>query len=137
MPEAPTPTPSPRGLLAGGLLAGVTILAVAFLPERDAFQALAVLLAAIAAVYVGSALAGGRVDLVLVEGLGAVAFVALAVLALRLGEPILLGAGYVGHALWDAAHRPRLIDTPVRRWYVDACLVYDVPVGVFAFVWFA
>lgn len=124
-------------LLAGGLLAAVTILAVAFVPKRDAFEALAVLLAAIAAVYVGSALSAGRGELLLVEGLGAVAFVGLAVLALRLGAPALLGAGYVGHALWDAAHRPRLIHTPVRRWYVDACLVYDLPVGAFAFVWFA
>lgn len=137
MAEAPAPAPNLRGLLAGGLLAAATVLAVAFVPERDAFQALAVLLAAIAAVYVGSALAGGRGELVLLEGLGAVAFVGLAVLALRFEDAVLLGAGYVGHALWDAAHRPRLIDTPVRRWYVDACLVYDVPVGVFAFIWFA
>jgi hypothetical protein len=37
-------------------------------------------------------------------------------------EPVVLAAGYIGHAVWDAVHHPRTIHTRVPRWYVPLCL---------------
>ncbi|MDF2575895.1 MAG: hypothetical protein K0S05_2807 [Agromyces sp.] len=69
--------------------------------------------------------------LLAVHVLGAFAYTALAVLAM-VADPfaagMLIAAGWILHAGWDAAlHRANVV---VWRWYAEACAVFDVVIGV-------
>ncbi|MEV1130088.1 hypothetical protein [Agromyces sp. NPDC049794] len=63
--------------------------------------------------------------------LGAIAYTALAALAMVVDPFVagmLIAAGWILHAGWDAAlHRANVV---VWRWYAEACAVFDVVVGV-------
>ncbi|MEF8792637.1 DUF6010 family protein [Thiohalorhabdus sp.] len=90
------------GLLLGAAIGGV----LAFLTEEVARAAAANLLTLIAAIYLGFGLASGKPEKVLVQGLGAGAFFALAVLGLWLSTWWIV-AGLVLHGLWDLGHHGR------------------------------
>lgn len=100
---------------AGLLFAGAAMGFLALIPERDALRLLAVLLAFIAAVYLGFAILDGRPAVIAIESIGAAGFAALAVLALWLAEPLFLAVGYLGHGVWDVIHHPRGVDTRMQR----------------------
>lgn len=124
-----------RGWIAafavGVILGGVALIVPALLSAPAAFVLLAVLLGMIGSVYLGFALMDGRIVLFGVEYVGLVIFFALPVVALVNDLPVLLAAGYIGHALWDAFHHPRAVTTEMPRWYVPFCISFDVVIGVY------
>jgi hypothetical protein len=124
-------------LITGALLGGGTLVIPALLDDDAAFGFLAVLLGAIAGVYLGFALADGRVRALGTEYVGMAATAALATLGLVVTSPLLLAVGYLGHGLWDAIHRPKGLDTVIPWWYVPLCIGYDAVVGLYILVRFA
>lgn len=132
--ESPTPVVAPDGrfVLAwpasvGALLACATaaVLATGLVPSPLAFHAL--LLAAIAWIYVGFALQDGRGSAMVVESLVAFAFFVTALFGL-VHAPYVIAAGFVAHALWDVLHHDSVagIGTSLPAWYPRFCAVYDV-----------
>jgi hypothetical protein len=84
-------------------------------------------LAAIAAIYIGFAVADGRPRVIAVEGGVATIFVVIAAAAVT-GSPWLLVAGLAGHGLKDMwQHRHRFVAT--TRWWPPFCLVVDFTVA--------
>ncbi len=117
--------------VAGVILAAATLVIPILLEDRAAFGFLAILLAMIAAVYLGFALADGRARTFAIECAGIVLFAGVATIALVTEEPVVLALGYFGHGLWDAVHHRRGLDTAMPWWYVPACLGYDAVIGVY------
>lgn len=101
------------------------LLASGLIPAPLAFHAL--LLAAIAWIYVGFALQDGRGSAVGVEGVVAFVFFATALLGF-VYTPYLIAVGFVAHALWDLLHHGGAggIGTSVPPWYPRFCAVYDI-----------
>ena len=114
-----------------GVAMTVPVLALVYWlsPER-ALDILAVQLAAIAAVYIGSSLAGGGVSVLSVEIVGLTAFVVVALYG-RWGSPALLAGGYAAHGAWDFIHHLGAIPTFLPDWYAPFCLGYDFVVAGF------
>lgn len=124
-------------LAAGALLGGVTLVVPILLSREAAFGFLAILLGMIGSVYLGFALADGRLGSFRAEYVGILTFTTLAVVSLVNDLPVLLAAGYLGHAAWDGIHHPRAITTTMPWWYVPLCIGYDVVVGVYVLIRFA
>jgi hypothetical protein len=123
-------------LVAGVIFAGVTLVIPSLLSRDTAFGLLAILLGMIASVYLGYALADGRLRAFQVEYVGMVVFAALATIALARGSAVLLALGYFGHGLWDLIHHRRGVDTRMPWWYVPLCLSYDAVVAIYVLVRF-
>lgn len=128
------------GSVVGLALAALTTLPVVALASTEAaLQFLAVELGFIGAIYFGFGVADGRVRPLLVEGNVAIAFLAVGTVSLWAGQPWLLAAGYVAHALWDLIHHPGGASgaglTPVRNWYPPFCVAYDLFVAAAIAVW--
>ncbi len=125
----------PAGAGVGFGLAAVLLAPLLFLSKLAGMQFLAVSLAFAAAVYFGFAVADGRVMPLLVEFLVAGAFLFASAAALWADSPLMLAAGYVAHAGWDAVHHPRAVTTTVRNWYPPFCVVFDLVVAAFILAW--
>ncbi len=123
-----------RDLLFGVGYGALTVVALAFLPPPLRLDATAILLAVIAAIYVGFAIADGRRRVLQIEVGAALAFTLLTFGGLW-AVPGLLVVGYFAHGLWDVLHRPTLIDTTVARWYPPLCLGYNWVVGAYLVWW--
>jgi hypothetical protein len=142
--ELPLPAAITRGgrsgwlaaLAAGVILGAVTLIVPGLLSRDAAFGLLAILLGMIACVYLGYALADGRLRAFQVEYLGIVAFGAVATLALARGSALLLALGYLGHGLWDLLHHRREAEVRMPWWYVPLCLGYDTVVALYILVRF-
>lgn len=142
--ELPLPAAVSRGgrsgwlsaLVAGVIFGGVTLLIPSLLSRDTAFGLLAILLGMIASVYLGYALADGRLRAFQVEYLGIVAFGAVATLALARHSALLLALGYLGHGLWDLLHHRRGVEVRMPWWYVPLCLSYDTVVAIYVLVRF-
>ena len=119
--------------LLGGATALLTVMVLSALSRERALDLLALGLFGMATIYVGTGLADGRLAGAIIEIVVAVVFLAVAVLG-RWYSPALLGAGWIAHGLWDAAHHPRGFPSPIPRWYPPLCLVYDAVVGIFILV---
>ncbi len=111
-------------------LAVPTMLVLAILPQDWAWQAIAVLLAVIAAIYIGFAINDGRRNILIIEISIATVFLGLVFGGLWL-SPIFLIVGYFAHGLWDLAHHPKGVQTTIQSWYPPACLIYDWALGLF------
>jgi Family of unknown function (DUF6010) len=139
--ELPGVEPGRRGWLIvvgfGVVFAAVTCALTAILSDPTAFGFFAILLGMIAAVYLGFALNDGRIRALNLECVGMVVFGVAAVVALSEDSAELLAAGYVGHALWDAIHHRRGLDTAMPWWYVPLCLSYDTVVAAYILIRFA
>ena len=137
--ELPLPLAVRRGgrqgwataVAAGGVLGAITLMVPALLSRQAGFGFLAILLGAIAAVYLGFALQDGRRSAFRTEYIGMALFLTLATAALARDSAWLLAAGYLGHGLWDAIHHRRAIDTAMPWWYVPLCLGYDSVVAAY------
>ena len=120
-------------------LAAVTCGLLVLVPRPQGLALLALLLAGIAWVYVGSALADGRGRMIALEALVALAFLVTAFAGLWY-TPWALVVGYFAHGVWDPFHHPpgpKSLGAAVRaRWYPPACLVYDWLVAAFVAVWY-
>ena len=121
----------------GGIVAAATCALSAILSDSAAFGFFAILLGMIGSVYLGFALNDGRMHALGAEYVGMVVFGAAAVAALSEDSAELLAAGYVGHALWDAVHHGRGLDTEMPWWYVPLCLSYDTVVAGYILIRFA
>jgi len=117
-------------IVVGVALAAPVLWIVHSVSPQRGLDILALQLAAIAAVYVGSSLAGGGFALFSVESLGVMAFI-LAALFGRWGSPALLAAGYAAHGVWDLVHHLGPIPTCLPGWYAPFCLGYDFVVAGF------
>ena len=51
---------------------------------------------------------------------GVAAFLAVPTIAFAARASLVLAAGYVGHAVWDAIHHDKGVDTRIPWWYVPA-----------------
>ncbi len=113
-----------RWAALGAALAAATTLTSRAGLLGDPISLHAVLLGAIAAVYVGFALADGRLGIVTAEAMVALAFLGTALAGLGL-DPVWIGIGLAGHGVWDVLHHPRGIRTRIPSWYPPLCAVYD------------
>jgi hypothetical protein len=119
-----------RSALVGFAL-GLGAVAYSALAGRDdALVFNAVLLAWIASVYVGFAIADGRRASIAVQAVSALVFLELAYLGYRLDSRLLLGIGFIAHGAWDWLHHDNRGFTPVRTWYPPFCAVADIVIGV-------
>ena len=118
-----------KPVATGLVLALVTLGFASLLPAAMAFDFFTVLLAIIAAIYVGFAIADGRSTIKWAEISTAVLFIIMALLGLWV-SPWILIAGYLAHGLWDWLHHARHIQTEVQAWYPPFCAVYDIVVGL-------
>lgn len=124
---------STAALLAAGLLVP-TLAAAVLLPKQTALELLALFLTFIAGIYGGFALLDKRRREFVIENVGILVTFALAAAGLWV-SPAYLAAGYIFHAVWDALHHPRGIQTVIPRGYAPFCLLFDVPVGLFILFW--
>ena len=103
-----------------GVLQAATPLAFWWLRSATVY---ALGIAAIAAIYVGFAVADGRPKIIAVESSVAFAFVVVAAAAIT-GSPWLLVAGLAGHGLKDLwQHRTHFVAN--TRWWPPFCMVVD------------
>jgi hypothetical protein len=103
-----------------GLLQAATPLVFWWLDSATVY---ALGLAAIAAIYVGFAVADGRPKVIAVESSVAFAFVLVAAAAIT-GSAWLLVAGFVGHGLKDVwQHRSHFVAN--TRWWPPFCMIVD------------
>lgn len=99
-------------------------------PPQPRLDILALVLAAIGAVYVGSALVEKQVRSILLEALVALACIILALLGLWV-SPGWVTAGYVLHGIWDFFHHSMLVGAPIsQRWYPPLCVGFDWAIAV-------
>ncbi len=115
---------SVAGAVTGFTLGAACLPLFALLSDQALFIFFGVLLGMIAAVYLGFALADGRVTSIWAESLAVVIFGTLATSALTLEQPLVLVAGFVGHGMWDAIH-PHAVDTGMPAWYAPLCIGFD------------
>lgn len=99
------------------------------LPEEASQVVAAMLLCLIAGVYIGFAVMDGRMKRIMVEAAVACLFMAFAAWSL-LSAPWLIPLGYLAHAGWDFLHHTPLFEVAMPKWYVPACVVVDVIVGI-------
>lgn len=128
-----TPT---QGLGLAAVAATATIVMTLSLSDERQVELLALILAGIAAVYVGAALVQQSRTALAVEGFLAIIIAVLIVLGLWV-SPYWLAAGYFGHALWDTAHhlpRQSLPGVVLPRWYAPTCMLYDWSIGILVLV---
>lgn len=122
-----------RAITIGGGTAVLTGAAIWGLRSLDPVLMYALMVAAIAFIYVGFALVDGRPGVVAVESAVALAFFWLATSALKVWAP-LAAFGLLLHGIWDVLHHPRAVTTRVPVWYPSLCAVYD---WVLAAIFFA
>lgn len=118
-----------RAAILGGVVVGVLQAAspLAFW-WLDPATVYAVGLAVIAPVYIGFAVADGRVRIIVVECVVAMGFVVVATAGIT-GSAWLLAAGFAAHGVKDAwQHRTRYVSG--TRWWPPFCAVIDWIVAV-------
>lgn len=122
-----------RGWLSFGigiLLAIAVGILLYWVPPHPRLDVYAVALAAIGAVYVGSALVEQRGRSIVLEVLIAIACLALALTGLWV-SPLALIAGYVLHGVWDFFHHPVHVGVQIpQRWYPPLCVGFDWAIAV-------
>lgn len=104
------------------------------LPEARAYELTTVTMSIIAAIYIGFALADGRITILIQEITAAVFFILLALLGLWL-NPYFWVAAYFLHGVWDWLHHENGIRTKVPDYYPPVCVVVDWILAVFLCVW--
>lgn len=99
------------------------------LPDTLSNLLAAFLIPLIAGIYIGFAVVDGRMSRIIVESTVAFMFLGFAIWS-YLHAPYLIPLGYVAHAGWDFLHHTPLFNVAMPRWYIPACVVYDVLVAV-------
>ena len=113
--------------MAGVALAIPTIAVYAALPDRLAAVGAALLLVAVAAVYLGFAFADGSPIRIATEIVGLVVFGGAALLGLD-GAFWVIPTALALHAGWDWMHHARVLGG-VPFWFPTACALFDLPVA--------
>jgi hypothetical protein len=125
-----SPQAHPRALGVGALLGLAGWVPLVLLDGEAHVTAAAVLLAAVAGVYLGFAVADGRTSSLMVESAVILVFVGLAFVAIDRDLGWLVGVGFLGHAAWDGLHHSGGGPTAVRPWYPPFCAAVDVLIAV-------
>jgi len=117
-------TESNRAPMLSGIVVGIiqaaTPLAFWWLDDATVY---ALGLSVIASIYVGFAVADGRLNVIATEGGVAFGFVVISAAAIT-GTPWLLVIGFVGHGLKDLwQHRTHFVSN--TRWWPPFCMVVD------------
>ncbi|MEP6473976.1 MAG: hypothetical protein ABJC74_09655, partial [Gemmatimonadota bacterium] len=117
-------------ILVGVVLAlGFGLLATRTGLDRARFLYPAVM-AVIAVLYAGFAIAGGSVHALALESIGAIVFLLASIAGFRWSLWIIVAA-LIGHGLFDLVH-PTLISNPgVPVWWPGFCGAYDVAAGLY------
>jgi hypothetical protein len=100
-----------------------------YFSERTTYQHSAVFLSITGSVYTGFGLADDKIELTVIEILSSFVFVILAVVGVFF--PLIMGIGFLLHAVWDCLHHWKIIKTKVISWYPPFCAIYDSFVGIF------
>ncbi|MFE4108507.1 DUF6010 family protein [Almyronema epifaneia] len=121
-------------LVLGVALAGLAGWLLRWLPPQPRLDVYAVALAAIGAVYVGSALSEKRGRSIFLEAIVAIACIALALMGLWI-SPLALIGGYVLHGVWDFFHHPVPVGAQIpQRWYPPLCVGFDWAIAIAIFI---
>jgi hypothetical protein len=120
-------------LFAALILGACSIAYLMFSPERAIAQHSAIVLSAVGAVYIGFGLAQSKVGMTVVETLSGLVFGVVAIIGV-MRFPLILGIGFLFHAVWDCLHHWKVVKTKVTPWYPPFCAVYDCLVGIFLLV---
>jgi hypothetical protein len=118
-----------RGMAVGFALGLASNAFAAPLSAADARVYLGIVLAGIAWVYLGFAIADGRPSAIAVQAICAAVFLNVAFVGVQLDSALLLGLGYVAHAGWDWLHHDGHGPTRVRTWYPPFCVVADLVIA--------
>ena len=122
--------------LAVGLVSGLVAILTALLAPNaeDARLALGTLLAGIGFVYLGFAVADGRVSAIVIQAASALVFLWVAQIGIREESNLLLGLGFIAHGVWDALHHEHHGWTRVRTYYPPFCAMADfvIAAGILA-----
>ncbi len=121
-------------ILIGVGLAVAIIIFTQFLTSEQTLEFFAIVLAIIAAIYVGFALSDGRLREIVIEVLVAISFGICALVGLWL-FPIALPVGYFAHGFWDLIHHQHGIKTKITDWYIPFCVAVDWLVGAYIIFW--
>jgi hypothetical protein len=117
--------------MAVGLVLGLVSNAYTLLiSDSKAYVYLGVLLAGIGFVYLGFAVADGRVSAIAVQIGSAAVFLNVAFIGASERSAVVLGLGYIAHGAWDWLHHNDRGPTHVRTYYPPFCVVADVVIGV-------
>jgi hypothetical protein len=120
-----------KGVAAGLVAAGATMVVTQLFTPAQALIFFAVLLGLIAGVYIGFVMPSGNLPVIVTESVAALAFVGLATAAPFATHGIgLLAVAYFLHAAWDLGHHPGPLGGP-PHWYAVSCVAYDVAIGAF------
>jgi hypothetical protein len=122
-PQTRTARDTKGGVVSAGLLALLTVPLHLLLPVAVSELLAALVLAGIAAIYVGFAIVDGRKMAIVIQSAICLAFIGAASAAYLL-DPLAIPALYVLHGIWDLAHHRTSL--PLPGWYVPLCLVYDL-----------
>ena len=117
-------------VLSSAAVGVATLLPHAVLTPAASLAYAAAVIAVVAGVYFGFAVANGSTRDQAVELSVAAMFATTGIVGL-LAWPVLLPIAYFAHAAWDFAHhrRLRLPLVSIPQWYVPWCVVVDVIVG--------
>jgi len=117
-----------RNPAIAGMTLAVPIIAVyASLPDRLAVVGAALLLVAVAAVYLGFAFADGSPARIATEFVGVGIFGSGALIGVD-GPVYVIPTALALHAVWDWLHHPRALGG-VPRWYPTAYAFLDLPLA--------
>lgn len=111
-----------------GILALLSVPIHAVLPLWWSHQIAALLLTAIAGIYLGFAVLDGNAARLYREALVALAFIAFAAAAM-IHNPLWLPIGYVAHGVWDWLHHAPAFKLKMPYWYIPFCAAYDILAG--------
>jgi len=103
-----------------------------YLPYFKAMDFFAILLAVLAGLMIGFALADGRPKKIVIELVVAAGFVALTLLGMWKWT-WLIPAGFVLHGLWCLVHHYSFIGARIRSWFSPLCALYSLVVAGFVF----
>jgi hypothetical protein len=113
--------------IAGVALAAPSIAVYAALPDRLAPVGAALLLVAVAAVYLGFAFADGSPVRIVIEFIGLVVFGGAALVGID-GSIWIIPTFLALHPVWDWMHHPRALGG-APTWFPTACALFDLPVA--------
>lgn len=114
---------------AAGLLALLSLPFHAVLPFWWSHQIAALVLAAIAGIYLGFAVLDGSTTRLIREAIAALAFIGIAASAI-IYNPLWLPVGYIAHGIWDWLHHLPPFKLKMPNWYIPFCAAYDILAGV-------
>ncbi len=133
MAERPELISDRLAVVLASVLAAASMAWLWFAPVPDRRTAEGVVLAIVAAIYIGFALAERHAGNLIIEVMFASVIFTVVFIGLQ-HSAYWLAAGLAAHGVWDLLHhhsRPVLGTREVPRWYPPACLVYDFPMAAF------